>query len=291
MLISEKVKLKWNSRIHKHYVDLGYKYTKMGDEFDVNVNDLTHGSRAIVKCICDYCGNEYSLEWQSYYRLKQKQNKTDCCGNKKCTTKKSQESLQLLYDVCNPRELDWVNEKIKKTNLERYGVENVFSNEEVKEKIKQYWLTNYGVEYSMQVPEIQQSVIDTCLDMYGVKYMLETVPILRGEDNPNWKGDLVKHERTERNSHEYRLWRKSVFERDHFVCQCCNGDSDIRYIEAHHIYNWGKYTDKRFDVDNGVTLCKKCHISFHSIYGKKDNTQKQLDEFINNYNNIDKKIC
>ena len=48
MLISKTAFVKWNSKNKKHYVDLGYTFTKMGDEFEVNVEDLTSGSYAMV---------------------------------------------------------------------------------------------------------------------------------------------------------------------------------------------------------------------------------------------------
>ena len=41
MLLTKYVTLKWNSKIYKHYVDLGYTYTKMNDEFEVYIDDLT----------------------------------------------------------------------------------------------------------------------------------------------------------------------------------------------------------------------------------------------------------
>ena len=35
----QKVKVKWNSNNKKHYESLGYIYTKMGEEFEVKVED------------------------------------------------------------------------------------------------------------------------------------------------------------------------------------------------------------------------------------------------------------
>jgi len=37
----------------------------------------------------------------------------------------------------------------------------------------------------------------------------------------------------------------------------------------------------RFAIDNGITLSEQSHKEFHKIYGKENNTKKQLKEFLN----------
>lgn len=59
----------------------------------------------------------------------------------------------------------------------------------------------------------------------------------------------------------YKEWRMAVFERDEFTCQDC-GKNNV-YIEAHHIKGWTEYPSLRYDVDNGITLCKDCHLRRH----------------------------
>ena len=61
---------------------------------------------------------------------------------------------------------------------------------------------------------------------------------------------------------EYKEWRRQVFARDDFTCQCC-GQRGGR-LQAHHIKEWSASPDLRFDVSNGVTLCRSCHYRFHS---------------------------
>lgn len=48
------------------------------------------------------------------------------------------------------------------------------------------------------------------------------------------------------------------------------------------------YIEKRYDVLNGVTLCNKCHLKFHSLYGKNENNLEQLQEF---FINQGKDVC
>ena len=76
---------------------------------------------------------------------------------------------------------------------------------------------------------------------------------------------------------EYTYWRKSCLLRDNFTCQQC-GVSGGK-LHAHHINNFAYFEELRYVVDNGIIFCDKCHILFHKIYGKKNNTEEQVIEF------------
>ena len=41
MIVSKTTLLKWNNANKKRYVDLGYRFTQYGDEFEVDINDLS----------------------------------------------------------------------------------------------------------------------------------------------------------------------------------------------------------------------------------------------------------
>lgn len=60
---------------------------------------------------------------------------------------------------------------------------------------------------------------------------------------------------------EYREWRSLVYQRDSWRCRICGSRHKIN---AHHILEAGRYESKRFDMDNGVTLCEEHHIQVHS---------------------------
>lgn len=60
-------------------------------------------------------------------------------------------------------------EKRIKTNLKKYGVENVFQSEEIKEKSKQTFLKKYGVEHALQNKEILNNQKQTIKNKYGVE--------------------------------------------------------------------------------------------------------------------------
>lgn len=84
---------------------------------------------------------------------------------------------------------------VKKTNVEKYGVENVFQDGNVKEKIKQVVLKKYGVNHISQAKEIKDKIKQTNVKKFGfeshnsspeVKNKKEKTHLLRhGVKNPN----------------------------------------------------------------------------------------------------------
>lgn len=87
-----------------------------------------------------------------------------------------------------------------------------------------------------------------------------------GTKPPNWQGGKRTKSQIIKDDPRYKFWRLQVFKRDKFTCQMC-GAKGV-YIEADHIYSKTKYPDKAFDIDNGRTLCKPCHIKTPNYGGK-----------------------
>lgn len=84
---------------------------------------------------------------------------------------------------------------------------------------------------------------------------------MSGENNGNWKGGISVENRSIYQSIEYRDWRDKIFKRDNYTCQVCYKTNCE--LNAHHIKIWRKYPELIFDIDNGLTLCVKCHNKKH----------------------------
>lgn len=77
-----------------------------------------------------------------------------------------------------------------------------------------------------------------------------------------WKnGNSLTRERS-RLSVELALWRKTIFERDHFTCQHCHQRKNR--LHAHHLKSFAEYPELRLDINNGTTLCIHCHGTMHN---------------------------
>ncbi len=100
----------------------------------------------------------------------------------------------------------------------------------------------------------------------------------RGEKSKWWKGGITPENQKIRTSIDSNLWKISIFSRNNYTCQkygIRGGD-----LQAHHILNFSQYPELRFAIDNGITFSKKAHQEFHKIYGNRNNTLQQVEEFI-----------
>lgn len=100
-----------------------------------------------------------------------------------------------------------------------------------------------------------------------------------GENNPHYNFNKTNEERIRgRNYPEYTDFVKRVLARDNYTCQKCGQEHGD--IMVHHLDGYDWCIEKRTDVTNGITLCRKCHENFHYLYGKGKNTKSQYEEWI-----------
>lgn len=94
-------------------------------------------------------------------------------------------------------------------------------------------------------------------------------------------GEAIKQGKLKpgRRTIEMQEWRDAVYERDDFRCQICGARGGR--LNAHHLYNYSARPDLAYDLSNGVTVCRSCHVAFHRAY-RGDTTPEMFQEFKDN---------
>ncbi len=68
-----------------------------------------------------------------------------------------------------------------------------------------------------------------------------------------------------RRTSQYRLWRILCKRRDGYRCVVTGSTKNL---EVHHLDSGSYFPDKRYDVNNGVTINRNVHLDFHWYYKK-----------------------
>ena len=110
------------------------------------------------------------------------------------------------------------------------------------------------------------------------KESFDNVNRVKGEAHGMWKGGISDGRSRLMSKRIYKDWRKRVYERDNFTCQKCKQKG--YKLNGHHIENYAENKEKACFLENGITLCEKCHNKFHELYGRKNTTRQMINEFI-----------
>jgi len=164
MITDKKVDIRIVSNNINRYKNLGYN-CKVGDNININIDELPEKSHVKVNSICDICGKENFISYQSYNKNYSKYNIYTCHS---CSLVKNIQTNNKRFGYDHPLKNKTIREKIKQTNIEKCGVENPFQSEKIKEKIKETNLERYGVEYVQQNKEILNKSNNTNIKKYGV---------------------------------------------------------------------------------------------------------------------------
>ena len=86
-------------------------------------------------------------------------------------------------------------------------------------------------------------------------------PEYTGERSWKWIKDRSQLARTRNirgDSGESVIWTRKVKNRDNWKCKKANNDC-VGILEAHHILTVKDFPELRYDINNGITLCKYHH--------------------------------
>lgn len=197
-------------------------------------------------------------------------------------TKKKLSKIQKarkISGVLNPFYGKKHSEKVRKKISQR--TRESMQNQEIREKIS---LAHKGKHYSLRTefkkgfkqPKEWLEKRSTSFKgkgnpFYGKKHSERVKKNLSkrfcGEGSHFWKGGVSPQNKKLRRSLKFRRWRELVFKRDNYTCQVCravSGEGKHMNLHPHHIKPFSDFLDLRFELDNGITLCKECHLKLHA---------------------------
>lgn len=93
-------------------------------------------------------------------------------------------------------------------------------------------------------------------EIYGEERGKEIAAAISRAHQKNWEG-RPRSLKEPRNDPRYSIWRKAVLIRDQWTCLGCGMHNKV---QAHHIKSWARFPALRYEVSNGITLCRiPCH--------------------------------
>lgn len=282
----------------------------------VLVKDLPIKSNVLLNYKCDNCGKVGKRKAESLFKSKY----DSCCMECRSKLRILQSMEQLEYELNVPDfksyiENLYINElkSIREISLIIYGNSNRnhtiydylnYFNIPLRcgsEAVKTQYIGEKGIIRKKMASKNSIKGINSVASREKLKKTMQTIEYktkqsisklgekngmygLKGESNPLWNANKTREQRIkDRKLPQTREWRINVFKRDKYMCQCCKGTS--KNLNAHHLNGYHWFVEGRFNVENGITLCEDCHKQFHKLYGMRNNTKEQFEEFKVKYKN------
>lgn len=186
-----------------------------------------------MKTVCEYCGKTFDCHITNY-----KTNKHHFCS-RKCFGLSRRKRAEVVCNNC--------------------GV--------IFEKAT-YWIERSENHFCCNQCRMEFGRIEVeCLNC-GKKFSKIKSQHLMHENsfcNKKCYGEFVRHDKTDKRGRVVEQeWREKILEKDNFECKKCGSRE---HLQAHHVYSWLNYPKKRLEINNGVTLCRSCHLELHRHNG------------------------
>ena len=158
----------------KNYPDILLLIDNFCEEIDVPFNQkVWHWVNNFTGYYYCMCGERTSFNrnWLDGYK---KYCSPKCSQSNNSTKEKRRRTNIERYGVDNVAKLDKIKDKMEETNLKRYGKKSSFQNDEVRNKYKRVIEERYGVEHIFQSESVKEKIVKTNNERYGKDYFTQT---------------------------------------------------------------------------------------------------------------------
>jgi len=191
---------------------------------------------------------------------------------------------------CVQKDID-IREKVKETNIKKFGVEFPLKSEEIKEKLKKTNRNKYGVDFVLKSDEIKEKIKKTNLEKYGVEHNSKNVDVVLkrkktflkkyGVDNPNKNKEIINKRNKTITINYVKKYSEILNISENNIKILNNGDVVIYGMCNKHksfkINKQNLFNRLKYGVEN---ICTKCN----KISGSNKIKENEIVEFISNLN-------
>lgn len=163
--------------------------------------------------LCD-CGKrtKFNKNWKDGYK---DYCSAKCAQSSSKTKEKRRKTNIEKYGVDNVAKNSDIKKKTEKTNLERYGHKSTFQNEKVREKWKDTILEKYGVDHYFKTDEFKIKAKKYYLEKWGVEHQLDVEEIKeRIKQTCLKKYGVSTYLNTEHSRSSIKKYNRSSYEKD-----------------------------------------------------------------------------
>jgi len=205
---------------------------------------------------------------------------------------KSFRMLLKLKDYCSECCKEIGKEKIKNTNIEKYGCENVMQNKEIQEKLTSSIIEKYGVSHISKLDRIKNQKKEKSLEKYGVEYPLQCPKVREqiketnikkyGCENAMQNKEIL--EKTQNTVNE-KFGTKNVFQVP-YIKQKIIETTMKKYGTPHHLQNAecsenhfkSSYNIKKYTLPSGKIIDYQGYenFAFDELFQKEKINEKEL---------------
>ena len=273
--------VKWWGSNKEHYINLGYKFSKIKDKFIVPLEHLPKGSHTRVNVMCDYCKTIKNITYKDYLKRHDSE-MGDCCH--KCEYIKAKRTNLERYGFEDSNKSPKISEKIKATNLKNNGCEYPMQNKEILNKANITNMKRYGVKRPLQNKELFDKFKNTCIDRFGVEYYPLTEEHRIKTNETYFRNGTIKT-----STQQFKLYKdlKEIYGEcelnypiGKYSLDCMIKVNDVLIDVEYDGWYWHQDEDKdnerdKFVIDNGYRV-------FRIKGGRKNPSKKQIIQHISN---------
>lgn len=179
MVLNESVEIKVSSNNLSKLLKFGYADIRVGDIIMINIEHLSPFSHVVVDCKCEMCDKVNKIRYSSYTTSKKNHNFYSCHS---CSIEKMKQTNIERWGVSFVSQNKKIRDKQIETNKLKYGVEHYImldevkknaieksKNNDTKEKRKKTYYEKYGVDNPSKCETIKKKIETTNIERYGVK--------------------------------------------------------------------------------------------------------------------------